>query len=116
MDIGVEHLFDLVFHLAADEDEAAGRNVVVCGFDEDGVAEPDRAWRTGKGVSSQKLGLGGVAYGRGKEVEKRARTGRRGGDDAGRLLKVKVILDMNPMLVLVLVAVLEPVLESFRFG
>ena len=35
VDIGVQHFFDLVFHLAAGEDAAAGRSVVVCGFDED---------------------------------------------------------------------------------
>ena len=37
MGISIVHLFDLVCHLAADEDEAVGRNVVVCDFNKDGI-------------------------------------------------------------------------------
>lgn len=39
MNVGIEHLLDLPFDLATDEDESAGGQVVVCGLDEDGVDE-----------------------------------------------------------------------------
>ena len=78
----VEHLFNLPFHLAADEDEAAGRNVVVCRPDEDGVDELDREDREGSGSVSVRAG------------EKVEREGE--GRAVGRLLKVKSILDGVP--------------------
>ena len=45
--------------------------MTVCGFDEGGVDELDRAGRTEKGGSSQKLGLGVAACERGQDVERR---------------------------------------------
>ena len=39
MNVGIEHLLDLPFDLAADEDKSAGGRMVVRGLDEDGVDE-----------------------------------------------------------------------------
>ena len=116
VDIGVQHFFDQVFHLAAGEDEAAGRNVVVCGFDEDNGDELDREDKEGSEFSEVGFGSWGAREGKGG----RTTAGGEGGQGGAvgmmgtcGLLNVKVILDMNPVLVLVLalVTVLEPVLE-----
>jgi hypothetical protein len=85
VDIGVEHLFDLVFHLAADEDEAAGRNVVVCGFDEDGVDELDREDREGSEFPEVGFGSGGVREGKGGRTAGGEEAGRSGDGDDGDL-------------------------------
>ena len=50
VDIGVEHPFDRVFHLAADEGEAAGRN----------VDELDWEHRGGREFPEVRFGNGGV--------------------------------------------------------
>ena len=71
VDIGVEDLFDLPLYLAADEDEAAGGNVVVCGLDENRVDELEREDRVRSEFPEVGLGRGGV------------REGKRGGTAAG---------------------------------
>ena len=39
MNVGIEHLLNLPFNMATDEDESASGKKVVCGLDEDGADE-----------------------------------------------------------------------------
>ena len=71
VDINVEDAFDLPLHLGADEDEAAGGNVVVCGLDEKRVDKLEREDRVGSEFPEVGLGRGCI------------REGKRGGTAAG---------------------------------
>ena len=71
VDIGGEDAFDLPLHLAVDEDEAAGGNVVMCGLDENRVDELE--WGDRVGSEFPEVGLG---HGRVREGEWR-REGRK---------------------------------------
>ena len=65
MNAGIEHLLDLPFDLAIDEDKSAGGQVVVCGLDEDGIDE--LFGQTWEGSEFGEVGVcesGGVGEGR----------------------------------------------------
>ena len=71
VDIGVEHLFDRVFHLAADEGEAAGRNVDELDWEHRGGSEFPAVkfgnadvWEGGKGEAGERECRGLVLVGR----------------------------------------------------
>ena len=117
MDIGVEDLFDLELHLVVDEDEAAGRHMVVCGLDEDGTDE--LFGEDGKGREFPEVGFGGGGVREGKggrtaaggEERVRGAVGMRmrmmrvmGMKGTRRLLNLNLslslILDVKPVLVL----------------
>ena len=79
MDIGVEDALDLGLHLAADEDEAAGGDVVVCGLDEDRVDELEREDRVRREFPEAGLGRGRVREGKRRGTAAGGEEGRDGG-------------------------------------
>jgi len=109
VNVGIEHLFDLPFDLAADEDEAASGTVVVCGLDKDGV---DEFWgEEWEGIEFAEIGFGrgSVWEDQGGRAAAGGTVGMRGtaiGMGIRRLSIVNVILNIVPNLDLVLASVL----------
>ena len=77
MNVGIEHLLNLPFNLAADEDESAGGKKVVCSLDEDGAdelfgedwegGEFEKVWFWGGSSAREGSGSGAAAGGEGGE-------------------------------------------------